>query len=334
MGSNLAARLLHPPETNQIIGLSRNSQQVYGPDSPANIRMLQGDILQPETYTAALSKCDTLYHCAALISFRKRDLDQVCRINAEGTGVLLEAAFSTGIKKVVHVSAGAVLGYSRDKNTILDETSDPSIDKNNVYAYSKQLAEAEVQKYVKKGLDVSIANPVTVYGPGDTRMNSGTIIKSVYERSMGASPPGGTSYVSAWDLAEGLLLLAKKGVPGERYIFCTENLSYQDLSRRIAEVLGVKPPRATLPVISYLPALGALKIKEMLSRSNSNNQDLMTAQILKEVYAYKYFSSDKARNNLGWEPRVLLEEAVQEAWDYYLSHNLIQAPNYSQEKTS
>ena len=320
IGTNLAARLLK--QQHKIIGLSRNPNPIAA--GQENIHLLHGDLLKPESYAPALLKCDVLYHCAAFISFRKRDLDQACRINVAGTGAVLEAAHNAGIKKVVHVSAGAVLGYSRDKTRILDEKFHPAIDKDNVYAYSKKLAEAEVQKYIKRGCNISIANPVTVYGAGDAKLNSGAIIKSLYEHSLKAAPPGGTSYVSVSDLTAGLILLAEKGRPGERYIFCTENIAYTELIRRIATSLNVKPPRATLPAFSYLPALGALKIRERLSRPSQENQDLMTAQILKEIYGYKYFSSEKARKELSWEPKVFLEEAVKEALAYYLSQNLIQ----------
>ena len=210
-----------------------------------------------------------------------------------------------------------------DKNTFLDETSNPKIGKDNVYAYTKKLAEEEIQKYVQKGLNVSIANIATVYGQGDRKLNSGTVIKSVYERKMKLIPPGGTSFVSVDDLVEGLVLLAQKGKPGERYIFCTENMEYKALIQRIAKTLKLKETSFVLPRFSYYPALLAAKGLEWLPSTSKGKVTLMTQQILKESYGYKYFSSKKATAELGWKPLQSLEEAVKRAYDYYKEHHLI-----------
>jgi len=172
IGSNLINKLYLG---NKVYALVRDPQRhVIG-----GIENIVGDILSPESYEHELKGCDILFHCAAFISFRKKDFDEAYRVNVEGTRNVLEAAYVAGVKKVVHLSACAVLGFSDDKNKVLDETADPVIRKDNVYAYIKKLAEEEVQKYVKKGLDVSIANISTVYGQGDRKMNSGSIIKTI-----------------------------------------------------------------------------------------------------------------------------------------------------------
>jgi nucleoside-diphosphate-sugar epimerase len=287
------------------------------------VKNVIGDIMEPESFVSFLKECDVLYHCAAYISFQKKDLEQAMEINVQGTANILDAAHSAGVKKVVHLSACAVLGFSSDKNRVIDETANPEIKEDNVYAFTKKLAEREVQKYVQKGLDVSIANIATVYGQGDKKLNSGAIIKSVNEGKMRFVPPGGTSFVSVDDLVNGLLLLSEKGVPGERYIFCSENMEYTMLTRRIADTLGVKKPKYTLPAFSFYPALLAVKGMELFSGFAKGKVHLMTTQILKETYGYKYFSSKKAQEKLGWRPSQSLEEAVDKALNYYKENKLI-----------
>jgi dihydroflavonol-4-reductase len=285
--------------------------------------IILGDILVPESFISVIKECDTIFHCAAYISFQKKDFQRLYRVNVEGTRNILEAAYKAGAKKVVYLSACAVLGFSLDKNKIIDETANPRIEKNNAYAYTKRLAEEEVRKYVQKGLNASIANIATVYGRGDSRLNSGGIIKSIYEGKMKLIPPGGTSFVSIDDLVKGLTLLAEKGRTGERYIFCTENMEYKLLIQRIARTLKVKEPGCILPRFSYYPALWAVKGIELLSRFNQDKVNLTTAQILKETYGYKYFSSKKAEAELGWRPLESLEEAVEKAFSYYKENQLI-----------
>lgn len=295
------------------------------PNDYVNMRceVIYGDILHPKTFISSLNGCDILFHCAAYISFQKNDFQRAFQVNVQGTRNILEAAYHAEVKKVIHLSACAVLGFSSYSNIILDETTNPEINKENVYAYTKKLAEDEVQKYVQKGLNVSIANIATVYGAGDRKLNSGSIIKSIYEGKMKIVPPGGTSYVSVDDLISGLILLAEKGRPGERYIFCNENLTYQELTQRIARTLGVKEPRFVLPGFTYYPALCALHGLNFFSNFNKKQINLMTPQILKESYGYKYFSSEKAQKELGWKPTQNLELAVEKAFNYYQKNQLI-----------
>ncbi|MHC4183738.1 MAG: NAD-dependent epimerase/dehydratase family protein [Planctomycetota bacterium] len=304
---------------NNVYALTRNPIG-YANKSVENVI---GDIMEPESLISFIKECDVIYHCAAHVSFQKRDFQRSYQINVEGTRNILEAAYHTRVKKIVHLSACAVLGFADDKNRIIDETADPEIKDDNVYAYTKKLAEGEVQKYAKKGLDVSIANIATVYGQGDTKLNSGTIIKSIYEGRMKFVPPGGTSFVSVDDLVNGLILLSEEGKAGERYILCTENMEYKVLTSRIAQTLGKKSPKYTLPAFSFYPAFLAVKGIELLSSVAKGKVNLMTSQILKETFGYKYFSSKKAKEELGWRPTQSFEEAVNKAVNYYKKEHLI-----------
>jgi len=334
IGSNLVKKLIL--NNNRIYALVRR------PDKSLDeaVKTIKGDILNTENLSSVMEECEVVFHCAAHISFQRKDFQEAYQVNVQGTRNVLEAAYRAEIKKVVHLSACAVLGFSSDKDKILDETASPTIEKDNVYAYTKKLAEKEVQKYVWKGLDVSIANIATVYGKGDRKLNSGAVIKSIYEGKMKFIPPGGTSFVSVDDLVDGLILLAEKGRPGERYIFCTENMEYRDLVRRIARTLQafekglsergtkgsaprkVKEPRYTLPGFTYYPALWAVKGMELFLLSREVNF-LLSSQILKETYGYKYFSSEKAKRELGWKPLQSFEDALEKAFNYYKENRLI-----------
>ncbi len=317
IGGNLTERLLS--ENHQVYALLRNPAQSYD----KRLKIVEGDIRYPETYSQVLKECDLIFHCAAYISFQKKDFQKAYQINVEGTRNLLEAAYQAGVKKTVHLSACAVLGFSADKNKILDETEYPEIKEDNIYAFTKRMAEKEVQNYVQKGLDISIANIATVYGHGDKKLNSGSVIKSVYQGKIKLIPPGETSFVSADDLVEGLILLAEKGRAGERYIFCSENMEYKTLVQRIAHTLGVKSPEYTLPNFFYYPSLFAVKGIEFFSKFSKDKVNLVTSQILKETFGYKYFSSEKAKKELGWKPLQSFEEAVEKAFNYYKEKGLL-----------
>ena len=293
-------------------------------DANNNLSVFEGDILNTNTILDAIKGCDTLFHCAAYISFQKKDFRKAYDINVLGTRNVLEAAYRANIKKIVHLSACAVLGYSDKYDTNIDENANPIISKDNVYAYTKRLAEEEALNYAAKGLNVSIANIATVYGSGDLKLNSGAIIKSILKGKMLFVPPGGTSFVGIDDLIEGLILLSKRGRIGERYIFCTENMSYDILVSRIAKALGVTGPKLKLPRLFYFPAILAGKVFELFSGSDESRVNLITSMIVKETFGYKYYNPKKAIEELGWKPIQTLEEAVAKAFLYYRDKGLMQ----------
>lgn len=305
---------------NRILVLVRSASEVM---RGRGITLVQGDVCRPESFSHQLAPCDLVFHCAGFVSFRVKDFEEAFRVNVKGTANVLEAAYRGGVRKVVHLSACAVLGTSRSPQVLIDENSGPIIGNNNVYAYTKSLAEKEVQRYVEKGLDVSIANIATVYGAGDRKLNSGSVIKSIYAREMKLVPPGGTSFTTVDDLVCGLQLLSERGRAGQRYIFSNENLSYVDLCGRIANVLGVRPPKTTIARSLYLPAYLAALILERTSRVAGNRAPLMSARLVKESFEYKYFDSRKARVELGWSPSQTLEEAVRKAFSFYCENHLV-----------
>ncbi len=318
IGSNLVSRLASAGF--RVTALCRNSGVPFSNE----VSVVTGDILNPGTFAGYMKGCDVLFHCAAHISFQKRDFEKSYRINVQGTRNVIETAAATGVRKVVHLSACAVLGYSDKKDVIIDEGAAPAIDRDNVYAYTKKLAEEEVLFYTQKGLDISIANIATVYGPGDTRLNSGAIIKKIHNGGMLFAPPGGTSFVGTDDLVNGLILMSKHGRPGERYILCAENMSYDILCRRISKTLGVKGPLFILPHSLYLPAVLAGRVLELLAGSSESRVNLITGRIIREMFKYKYYSHAKAANELGWRPEQTLEDAVAKAFGFYKSRGLIQ----------
>ncbi|MFC1807307.1 hypothetical protein ACFL0T_02945, partial [Candidatus Omnitrophota bacterium] len=118
-------------------------------------------------------------------------------------------------------------------------------------------------------------------------------------------------------------LCPKEYLPGERYIFCAENITYIELVNRIATALGRRPIRGVLPAWTLLPVSLAFGLKDILPKHKTDNINLMTREILKESYFYKYYNSDKAKNELDWQPKVFLEGAVLKAIDFYKKEKLI-----------
>src|SRR5271169_5902094 len=71
-----------------------------------------GDLCSPESLDKAISGCDTVFHVAADYRLWVRDPGQMYRSNVEGTRAVLDAARKTGVRRVVHTSSVATMGFT------------------------------------------------------------------------------------------------------------------------------------------------------------------------------------------------------------------------------
>lgn len=320
LGSNLIRRLV--TEGYKVSALLRpGSSHTFLEGLP--YERVEGDLMDREALKRGMEGVGCVFHCAASVSFNRYDLPALYLTNVRGTKNALQATFDSGVKRFVHVSACAVLGYSKKSEELIDEDSPFEVPRRSVYAYTKKLAEEEVEEFSEKGLDCVVANPCTIYGQGDRKLNSGLIIKNVFEGRFVFAPPGGTSFVSVDDVVDGLLLIMAKGKRGERYVLCNGNLDYLTLLNRIARSLGVREIKRRIPPFFYFPAVSSASAFETITGLFNRKNPFLTAQLVKEVFSYKYYSSEKARRELGWEPHVGFGSAIDRAFDYYRTEGLI-----------
>jgi dihydroflavonol-4-reductase len=113
------------------------------------------------------------------------------------------------------------------------------------------------------------------------------------------------------DVADGHVLALERGRVGERYVLGGENLLLKDVLALVANVVGRKPPSIELPEAVVWPA--AL-FMEGLARLTGITP-MMTRDHIKMARHKMFYSSAKAMNELGYNPRPVrsaIEDAV--AW--------------------
>ena len=99
--------------------------------------------------------------------------------------------------------------------------------------------------------------------------------------------------------ATGHLLAEAKGTIGERYILGGENLTLAEILRRIAAIVGRKPPRLRVPIPAIWPiALAAEAVGRVTGR-----EPFVTLDGLRLARHKMFFASDKAKRALGYAPR-------------------------------
>jgi dihydroflavonol-4-reductase len=271
--------------------------------------LAEGDLTRPETLARAAEGCRYLFHVAADYRLWVPDPDAMMRANVEGTRALLLAAQSRGVERMVYCSSVAALGLVGD-GTVADETTPVHPDKIvGVYKRSKYLAEQAVLDLVRDhAMPVVIVNPSTPIGPRDIKPTpTGQMIHDAARGRLPAYVETGLNIVHVDDVAEGHALALERGRIGERYILGGEDFSLGALFALVAEAAGRKPPSVKLPIGPLYPLA---VVCEGLARLGV--EPLLTRETLAMARKKMFFSSAKARAELGYSPRPA-RDAVRDA---------------------
>ena len=285
-----ALRLLCRPNNDR-----RNLEGLHDPT------IVEGDLGQPETYAQALKGCDFLFHVAADYRIWVPDEAAMNRINVEGTRALMKAAQQADIKRIVYTSSVATLGIPKTGVEGTEDTPVTLADMIGVYKRSKYLAEEVVRDMIRTtNLPALIVNPSTPIGPRDIKPTpTGRIIIEAAAGRMPAYVDTGLNIAHVDDVALGHWLALKKGKIGERYILGGENLGFAEILAHIARITGKKPPTLKIPRLPLFPlAYGA----ELMARL-TKKEPFITVDGLKMARKKMFFSSEKAKRELGYAPR-------------------------------
>ncbi len=315
IGRRLVARL--QADGTDVTALVRNETQAL----PTGVKSVRGDVLTSESFRDAGEGCDRLYHLAAMITFDERKREALIRTNGHGTANVLKAACRWGVARSVVVSSACTMGLSYARESLLDEDSPPTdeLERHNPYLASKLAAERAAESAAREHA-VVVANPTTVYGPGDWTLNSGALVSRVARSSVMPVPSGGSNVVDVDDVVDGILAVGERGRSGCRYILGGHNLLFREIVSTIADVVGRRPVMVDVPGWARSPMSVAASFAGRLTGSR-----FLTGQIVSDMFAFKYYSSLLAENELQWRAKRSFRESVERAWEFYLKERLIVA---------
>jgi dihydroflavonol-4-reductase len=283
-----------------------------------DVELAEGDIVDPGTLRVATRGCDAVFHVAADYRLWVRDPAPMYQANVEGSVNVLEAAAAAGAERLVYTSSVAVLGINRDR-TPADETTPVTLaDMIGTYKRSKFLAEQAVrQRAVELDFPVVIVNPSTPIGPGDIKPTpTGRVILDAAAGRMPAYVDTGLNLVHVDDVARGHLLALTFGRRGERYILGGQDLSLEEILRRVGQHLGKPARNVRLPHWAVLPI--AL-VSEGLAKI-TKREPRATLDGVRMAKKHMYFSSAKAERELGYrwrDPQIAIGDAI----DWFKSHD-------------
>lgn len=229
------------------IALTKSLFNRYQKDALFNqIEWFLGDITDIPSLEIAFQNIQQVYHCAALISFDRKDEDRLRKTNIEGTANMVNLSIANQVKKFCFVSSVAALGDLKEHETQITETTEWNSEKHHSdYAISKYGAEVEIWRGQQEGLQTVIVNPGVILGPGFWNHGSGAIFTAIANH-LPFYTKGSTGFVAVTDVVAIMYLLMKSDANGERFTVVAGNYVFQDILNSIADALKVKRPQTHL----------------------------------------------------------------------------------------
>ena len=315
IGSNLAVALLRMGCHVRILRRPQSDLRAIG---TADVDHRIGDVTDPDSLKRAMVGCDTVFHTGAVVSYWRKDRERMYRVNIDGTRNVVEACLQSGVRKFVHTSSVAAIGFP-ENGSCADETNTFNWEQYDVgYRISKNRAEKEVLRGVAAGLPAVIVNPSIVIGPGDIHFNGGQIIRDIYKKRLFFYIDGGLSVAFVDDVVRGHIAAALRGRIGERYILCGENLQVREVFRTTASVVGGIIPRIKLSKTVVHTAAAVVEAIGNLA----HRKPWLTRELVARAGISYYFSSTKAQRELGYTITPF-RTAVETTFAWYMKNDLL-----------
>ena len=257
------------------------------PDLLVDIDVIAGDLRDGEAVRQAMQGVEVVFHLGALIAIPYSYVHprEVVETNVLGTLNVLMAGRDLGTARIVHTSTSEVYGTAQ--YTPIDEKH--PLQGQSPYSASKIGADRIVESFCRSfGLPAVTLRPFNTYGPRQSaRAVIPTIITQVLTTDqvrLGAlSPLRDFTYVE--DTVEGFLRMGDSpGVEGQEInIGAGDCISIGDLAHKIMALAGRE-----LPIVCDQERLRPEKSEVMRLHADAS----------------------RARQLLGWEPRVSLDEGL------------------------
>lgn len=280
------------------------------------------DITDEAAVLEACRGVDAIIHNASIVHTKQSKQDLVWAVNLGGTENMLDAARRQGVSRFIYISSGSVVYEGKDIQNG-DESLPYSSISQAPYADSKIAAEKLVlADNGRGGVATCALRPHVIFGPGDNRFMP-ALLEKARSGQLRVQVGRGvwlSDYTYVSNLVDAVLLadeaLAKDGLrsiaAGQAYFITNgEPMPFWDFVRKVAARLGFPPIKYRAPK-SLVYAIAAIKEGiDTLKGGTLNSEDGLSRFAIRYMCTHHYFSIDKARRELGYDPSVSVAEGIE-----------------------
>ena len=310
VGANLVRELSNRGYKVRCIDFDGDHRAFEGYD----VELIKGSVTDVESLDKAFTGVNVVFHTAAIISLERKNRDLIRSVNVEGTKNVCEMALKHKISKLIHFSS--VDAFIREPlDAPLLEDRSLVVDQNTVpYDLSKADAQRIVLEYCERGLDASIIHPSGIFGPNDFKPSLfGQEFLNIAKGKRPFSINVGYDYVDVRDLCETAVNCIEKGVNKQNYIVGGNYMDFVYMAEVMAEVLGKKLMRGTLPFFTIYLSLPIYYLQSLFS----NAPRAITLDSIHTIKVQnKNIPSQLAKDQLGHSPRGV-EETITDTLKFF-----------------
>ncbi|RLK24862.1 nucleoside-diphosphate-sugar epimerase [Micromonospora sp. M71_S20] len=288
--------------------LGADGHHVRGVDlRPENGVTHVGDVRDARLLDRAFAGATVVIHCAAALP--SYPADQIRSVTVEGTRAVFAAAERAAVARVVHVSSTAVYGLPTRVPTPEEHPHAPV----DTYSAAKAAAEEIAVRHRAGSLPVAVLRPKTFLGPG--RMGLFSMLFEWAEEGRNFPVLGrGDVRIQMFavdDLVDAVVtvLHAPDEVANDTYNLAAER--FGTLREDFQAVLDAAGHGRRVVSLPARPALAALSL---LERSRLSP---VYGRLLHKLMADSYVSIDKARQRLGFQPKLSNQDAILRTFEWW-----------------
>jgi nucleoside-diphosphate-sugar epimerase len=286
------------------------------------VEVVRGDVTDASTLKPAVKDVDVVIHLAGMMGVW-RPIADYRLVNVTGSENLYRTAEGAGVHRFVHTSSHTVYGLGHGRFMTEQDVLGPDPDP---YSITKAEGDHLIRRLLRKSpMETVIIRPGTFFGPGD-RLHFGRMAERMKQgkgviigRGNNALP---FCYVT--DVVQGFLLAAyHEKAPGNVYNITNDRpLTQQEMFNAIADAVGGKRPTRHLP---YLPIYYGGIVAEKIA-SITHSKPFVTRLGAMMFGTDNRHSVEKARRELGYEPKVDLREGIKLAAEWFNAGGMTQPP--------
>ena len=270
----------------------------------AGVECVPGDLHLPETLEAACADVDAVVHAATDTTLKDPAAARV--VGVDGTVALFDAACRSGARTFVFISSMAVYGGIED--TPREELSPKPF--GDLYADLKIEAEEYLRAASSNAANMRtvILRLPSVYGPGSTHWTEEPLARAKAGKLV---VPGQGAFAFPYlyvdNMVDAVLSALDRDVRGTFDVF-DGAVTYREFMGHYAGLAGKPLKRVSLRMLKMV-AVGGWVRQQLTGRYSSLSFDAVR-RMSKAMSPNPEFSAKKAREELGWSPKVSLEEGM------------------------
>lgn len=277
----------------------------------------RGDVRDANSVEAAMQGTSLVYHIAALYRVAKHPDQTYWDVNVDGTRHVLNAAKKLDVKRTLHCSTIGVHGGVDEIPANENSAYAPS----DVYQITKLEGEKLAQQAIADGQPVTIVRPAGIYGPGDLRFLKLFSMVTSGRFIMFGSGETFMHMVYIDDLVDGMIL-ATESDAGRGQTMILAGKEYVSLNQLVSHVAKATDSASNVWRMPLWPLMTAATLCEFACKPFGFEPPLhrrRAAFFTKD----RAFSIERAKETIGYEPKVSLEQGLRSTAQWYREQKLL-----------